>query len=322
MRRRGVSGGRGTTRRMNEGARSFRATADQADRRLDRVLRGLHKDIPLGAIMKAVRAGAVRVNGRRASGDVRLSEGDEILVPWAPEKAKTPKTAQPNSLPELSTLFRNEFLWCVDKPAGLLSQPDRAGGDSVVTRAWEMLSWDRNDFRPAVIGRLDRNVSGVTAIALTHPSLRALSEHMREGTIKKIYRAVVSGNPPDAGEIDMTLVKDAARNTVRRARAGEAGMEALTRFRCLEGNGQYSLLEVELVTGRPHQARAHLAFSGYPIAGDRKYCAGQIAPALPRPLLHAYSLHFPTDPAMPGISGITAVSPMPECFHSILSIVL
>lgn len=297
----------------------FRATADQADRRLDRVLRGLFKDVPLSAVMKAIRNGSVRVNGRRAAGDVRLSEGDEVSTRWGrEEEAKvSQKTAiRPNS--ELSTLFTNEFLWCVDKPAGLLSQPDRADGDSVITRAWGILGWERNDFRPALIGRLDRNVSGVEAIALTYPALRALSDHMRAGEITKKYRAVVRGRPPDAGEIAISLVKDGKVNRVRPARPGENGLDALTRFWRLDGNGRYSLLEIELVTGRPHQARAHLSLSGYPIAGDRKYGLGRGAEDASRPLLHAYSLTFPADEVLRGIEGLEVISPMPEYFLSFL----
>jgi 23S rRNA pseudouridine955/2504/2580 synthase len=286
----------------------FTATSDQADRRLDRVLRGSFRDVPLGAIMKAMRNGDVRLNGRKTSGDARLAEGDVVTTPWALPPRK-PARANPGSPQGLVTLYRDDDIWCADKPSGLLSQPDRPGGDSLITRAWSELEWNRIDFRPALISRLDRNVSGVETIAMNAPSLRALSEAMRSGLIRKIYIAVVSGDAPDDGEIAVPIVKDAARNFVRAARAGEKGAPALTRFRKLSGGPHFSALEVELVTGRPHQARFHLASMGHPIVGDPKY--GHGAGRAGRLMLHAHRLYFPDMPELPGARGLEVVSPVP-----------
>ncbi|MDR1472184.1 MAG: RluA family pseudouridine synthase [Synergistaceae bacterium] len=271
--------------------------------------------------MKALREGAVRLNGAKASPSDRLAEGDAVSAPWALEAARPPTGygASRSGVSErlgLRTLYRGGGLWCVDKPAGLLSQPDSAGGDSLVTRAWAELEWGRIDFRPAVIGRLDRNVSGVSAIALDAPALRALSSLMRDGRIKKIYRALARGETPPEGEITVPLLKDGRRNFVRAASAGEAGMEALTRFRRLGYDGRHSLVELELVTGRPHQARAHMSFLGFPIVGDFKYGDRTNRNAEGVPLcLHAFSLSFPDVPGLPEpIRGLTVVSPLPRSF--------
>jgi len=298
---------------MNPSATGFTATSDQADRRLDRVLRGLFRDVPLGAIMKAIRKGDVRLNCARTSIDTRLSKGDLVSVPWNDQHRNhlTRRTAGPEK--KLATLFRNDDLWCVDKPAGLLSQPDRAGGDSVITRAWELLGWHRQDFRPALIGRLDRNASGVEAIAMNAPALRALSEAMREGKINKIYAAVVLGDAPDAGEIDFPLIKDPRKNIVRAARGGEKGLFAFTRFKKLSGNGKYSLLEVNLITGRSHQARVHLASAGYPIVGDTKYGL-RGARGIHRIMLHAQKISFSPDVRPDGLRGLEVASPLPDNF--------
>jgi len=296
-----------------EAGSSFTATPDQADRRLDRVLRGLFRDVPLGAIMKAIRKGNVRLNGARTSVDARLSKGDLVAVPWTAQHQNhlTKKTGQDK---KLATLFRNDDLWCVDKPAGLLSQPDKAGGDSLITRAWELLGWNRQDFRPALIGRLDRNASGVEAIAMNAPALRAMSEAMREGQINKIYAAVVRGDAPDEGEIDFPLIKDSRKNIVRKARPGEKGLFALTRFKKLSGNGRYSLLEVNLITGRSHQARVHLASAGYPIVGDIKYGL-RGASGVRRIMLHAQKISFSPDARLPDrLRGLEIVSPLPDNF--------
>ena len=297
--------------------RSFKTTPDQADRRLDRVLRGLFRDVPLGAIMKAVRNGGVRLNGARTSVDARLSEGDLVSTPWpmdiSPALHQNRLTKQTSEREiKLVTLFRNDDLWCVDKPAGLLSQPDRAGGDSLITRAWELLGWRRRDFRPALIGRLDRNASGVEAIAMNAPALRALSEAMREGNINKIYVAAVWGDTPEEGEIDIPLIKDSRKNIVRAARAGEKGLYALTRYKKISG-GKYSLLEVNLLTGRSHQARIHLASAGYPIVGDLKY-GSRGTPGMRRIMLHAQKISFSPDVRPDGLRDLEVVSPLPDNF--------
>ena len=303
--------------RTNSGG-VFEATKDQADRRLDRVLRGMFREVPLGAIMKGLRDGSVRVNGDKASPDTRLSEHDAVTYPWgsvrAPEKRSvTEDAAFPCGREKLITLFKNGDLWCVDKPVGLLSQPDRAGGDSVVTRAWAELCWNRQDFRPALIGRLDRNVSGVSAIALNAPALRSLSDAARNSLIGKIYAAVVFGVAPHEGEISLPLVKDSKKNFVRAASSGEKGMDAKTRFRLLESRGKTSVVEVELVTGRPHQARVHLASIGHPILGDVKYGArGTRQAGL---MLHAHRISFPDIPEIPeALRGLVVISPIPKSF--------
>jgi 23S rRNA pseudouridine955/2504/2580 synthase len=294
---------------------SFKASPDQADRRLDRVLRGLFRNVPLGAIMKGIRDGSIRLNGKRTSGDTRLVEGDSVVTPWAfdiPSGGR--RAADPAQSKKIVTLFKNDDLWCVEKPAGLLSQPDKAGGDSLITRAWKNLGWNRRDFRPALIGRLDRNVSGVEAIAMNAPALRGMSEATRAGRIGKIYVAMVHGDAPDEGEIDVPLSKDEGRNIVRAAPAGN-GRDALTRFRKLSGNGKYSTLELTLVTGRPHQARAHMASIGYPIAGDMKYGELRVHKA-GRLMLHAHKISFPKGPELPeSLWGLEVISPIPLEFE-------
>jgi 23S rRNA pseudouridine955/2504/2580 synthase len=265
-----------------------------------------------------MRNGSVRVNGAKADVGLRLSEGDEVAYPWAAEicgGTASRGLERGARHDELVTLFRNDCLWCVEKPVGLLAQPDKAGGDSLITRAWFQLRWERHDFRPALIGRLDRNVSGIEAIALNAPALRMLSESMRSGKIKKIYKAVVCGVAPREGEISVPLLKDKRRNLVRPASPGEGGRNALTRFRRLSSNGKYSLLEVELITGRPHQARAHLASVGHPIAGDLKYGGVDGAQRAGRLFLHAYSLTFQNLPAFFwGMEKLVVESPVPEEF--------
>ncbi|MDR1019604.1 MAG: RluA family pseudouridine synthase [Synergistaceae bacterium] len=324
--RQGTEGAASRTERRPD---CFTVTADQAGRRLDRVLRGLYPGVPLSAIMKAIRHGEVRVDGGRSEGAARLTAGCAVTTPWAAERKRpaqstvsvTSALKKTTAAPKLRTVLKTDALWFVDKPPGLLSQPDRRGGDSVVTRAWDELDWRRDDFRPALVGRLDRNVSGVMMIALDAPTLRLLWSFMSEGLVKKIYRAVVYGRPdPAEGEIDITLRKDKLSNMVT---AGE-GQEALTRYRVLDVGAVFSLVELELVTGRPHQARVHMSAIGHPIAGDSKYgpkrrCFTQTR-VKNRVFLHAYSLGLPDHPSLPSdLRGVTVVSRLPEAFRDFLA---
>jgi 23S rRNA pseudouridine955/2504/2580 synthase len=294
---------------------SFVVTSDQADRRLDRVLRGLFPSVPIGAIMKAIRKGDVRIGDLKAKGDARLVAGSVVTTPWGGEERERPVIPEGAEPPE--TIYRDEYVWCVNKPAGLLSQPDGLSGRSVVTDVWSALSWTREDFRPAVVHRLDRNVSGVILVALTAPVLRTLSECIRLGEAKKIYRAVVMGETPSSGVIDAPLLKNEAANA---ARVDARGRDALTRYRTLATTGVYSLVELELVTGRPHQARAHLASITHPIVGDQKY-GGPAAPvACRRIFLHAHSLTLPKHQALPeALRGAVFIAEPPKEFDKLLA---
>lgn len=281
-------------------------TADNDGRRVDRVLRTLWPGVPLGAIMKAIRTGEVRLDGKRTKGESRLVEGQRLTVPWEDgAKAAAPARGLPRAKP-LETLYKDEFAWIVNKPAGLLTQPDERGGDSLITRALAELRWERSDYRPATVQRLDRNTSGAVIIALTGQAQRILTELVRERKIRKIYRAVVEGAAPEKGKIDLPLLKDARTNTVR---PDDGGQNALTLYRRIAVAGDRSVVEAELVTGRPHQARAHLAAIGHPIAGDSKY-GGKMGK---RPLLHARLVIFPDDAALPAaLRGARIEAPLPD----------
>ena len=282
-------------------------SADHAGRRVDRVLRVIWKDVPLGAIMKALRTGGVRLDGKKTAGDQRVEEGQILHVPWdLPENNVVIKEKSAAFSP-LQTLYRDEGLWCINKESGLLTQPNEAGGDSLITRVWSELGWDRVDFRPACVHRLDRNTSGLVMVALTGGSLRLLTELLREQRIKKIYWAIVEGVIPERGSVALALRKDVEKNQVFPDQAGEA---ALTHFKRLSAASDCSLVELELVTGRPHQARAHMAAIGFPILGDVKYGKNTPLRRIGRPFLHAYSVLFPEAKELGALSGRQITAPL------------
>ena len=190
-------------------------------------------------------------------------------------------------------VHEEQGLVVVDKPAGVLSQPDSSGAPDLVSLARAHYG------RPGigVMHRLDRNVSGLVLLALDADTARPLSAAFARGEVERRYVAVVRGRPTaDALVLDTPLMKDARTNEVRVAspgdpRATEARTEVRVRQRFRAPMGSLAILEVRPVTGRSHQIRVHLAAAGLPIVGDPKY--GVRARGVTRPLLHAEAMRIP-----------------------------
>jgi len=269
----------------------FIVSANHDGRRLDKVIRSLWPALPLSALMKNIRKGRVRVDSKKASFDTRLSRGQEVYVPW-----DKPDSREEGGVDKkLETVWRNSDLWVVNKPSGLLSQPSKKGEDSLLSRSWADKDLLSEDFRPALVNRLDRNTTGLVLIALGGNVLRKLQEAMKQNRIRKDYLAVVCGEIPKEGRIDKPLFKDPSKNTVV---VDSNGKPSISIFKRLCTDGQFSLVEIRLVTGRSHQARVHLADMGFPIIGDQKYGNRNENRhwwqyGIKRPLLHASCLSFP-----------------------------
>ena len=295
-------------------------TENHNGRRLDRTIRSIWPALPLSLIMRALRKGEVRLDSARArEAGTKVSAGQELYVPWeSPDPEIETVVRRYKNIP---LLWRGDNVVVVDKPADLLVQPDVKGGDSVVTRIWGMFDRVEAGFSPAAVHRLDRNTTGALAVALSGEALRELERLFRERLVQKRYLAVVVGELPDKGVIDAPLLKDEARNTVSVNK--KIGKTALTSFKRLRSNGKLSLASIELLTGRTHQARVHMAHIGHPILGDRKY--GDIETNrrrrdVGRPLLHAHELKFPDGltGSLLEISGKTFRAELPEDMTALL----
>ena len=257
--------------------------------------------------MKSIRKGQVRLNGVKVK-DVgtRLSEGDELTVPWAVGEVKPPKRT---SWGKIKVIYHGSNVLILNKPAGILVQPDEPEGDSVISRVWGVLGTRT----PAAVHRLDRNTTGVLAVALHGDSLRALEELFKLRRVRKIYLAVVAGKMPDEITVDAPLLKDSEKNIVK---VSDEGLKAVSKIKCLNYDGENSLVKIELLTGRTHQARVHTAHIGYPILGDRKYGNFNVNKKIKagRPLLHAYELSFPDgiDESLAEIQGKSFFAEVPD----------
>lgn len=198
-------------------------------------------------------------------------------------------------------LFEDNHCLVIDKPAGLPSQPDESGDDAATDLMRADLKRRYNKPGDAFIGlvhRLDRPTSGVLALAKTSKAGDRLAAQFREGTVRKIYRAVVEGRPDrEVGEWNDFLLKDERRNvtSVVPTHIHPDAREARVEYRVLESVRGLTTIELRPRTGRSHQLRVQLASRGLPIVGDRKYGASTSLIALdnlPRIALHAANLTF------------------------------
>jgi 23S rRNA pseudouridine1911/1915/1917 synthase len=256
--------------------------AEAAGERLDRFLAAR-----LGsraAAERAVEAGAL-VDGVVRVKSFRLRGGEEVEVAELAEPARLPVPAEPR------IVWEDEHLLVVDKPAGLVVHPGagRTSGTLVDALAGKVAGGDPE--RPGVVHRLDRDTSGLIALARSEEAHAALSKLVRERAFERTYLALVRGRPRSrSGRIEAPIGRDRGDPT-RISLDTDSPREAATNFEVEQLLPDHALLRVTLETGRMHQIRVHLAAVDLPVVGDPTYGARE-AP-LDRQFLHATALAFP-----------------------------
>ncbi|WP_126445528.1 RluA family pseudouridine synthase [Sulfuricystis multivorans] len=271
---------------------------DAAGQRIDNFLLKTFKGVPKSHIYRILRSGEVRVNKGRVGAERRLVPGDVIRVP--PLRVPEPRSDRPTPGREFVVVYEDDALLVIDKPAGVAVH----GGSGVDFGVIEQLRRARPQARFLELAhRLDRETSGLLVIGKKRKALMRLHDLFREGGIEKRYLALVKGHWRDKlRNVRLPLHKYLTGEGERRVRVDEAGKPAHSIVRLLQQwqtpLGEFSLLEVELKSGRTHQIRVHLAHLGFPIAGDEKY--GDFAlnktlqkHGLKRMFLHAASLRLP-----------------------------
>lgn len=279
--------------------------ANEAGQRLDKFLRKWLKDVPLSAIYRSIRKGDVKINDKKAKEKYSLIEGDLLEIKDITSKEKKEKFNRIDN-DFLKITYEDENMILVEKWPGVLVHSDKKNGEPTLTDYTLSYLYDKGDyspekeitFTPAPCNRLDRNTSGIVIFGKNFEALKLLNEMIRDRKIKKYYQAVVKGKIKD-GIYEAYISKDKKENKAEIFNEQKIGTKRIsTNIKTLQTCGTYSLVELELITGRSHQLRAHLSYLGNPILGDPKYGVGKINSlfhnkyGLSYQFLYAYKLIF------------------------------
>lgn len=254
---------------------------NEAGQRLDKFLRKLLKDVPLSAIFKALRKKDIRVNGKKQSEKYFLEEGDIVEIKYIQSKREDKREKFIKVDPKgIKIVFEDDNMLIIEKWPGVLVHSDSNESEEPTLTDY-VLSYlnDKGDyvpeneltFTPAACNRLDRNTSGIIIFGKSFEGLKCINEAIREDEVRKYYYTLTKGKIKD-GLYEAYILKNPETNVSKIydtevPNSKKIAMEIAT----VETNGAYSLIDVNLITGRSHQIRAHLAHLGNPIIGDNKY---------------------------------------------------
>lgn len=265
--------------------------------RLDRWFKRHYKTVPFTLIARLIRKSQIRINGKRADITSKIQVGDIICFPGFEIKKEVKRKTNHDSylVKEIlkSIIYKDDEILILNKPAGLAVQ----GGSKInysVDDLTEFLKFDYDE-KPKLVHRLDKETSGLLILARKTNVAAKFGSMFQGKSIKKIYYALVKGVPkPLMGKVNIPLEKLKGKK-FESVSAGSFGKKALTFYRVVDHVAEYALVELEIVTGRTHQIRAHLSMIGHPVIGDEKY--GNRQRAVPKQMnnnlyLHAYKIEF------------------------------
>lgn len=252
-------------------------SSSDAGRRLDKFSMHILSGAGASFTYKMLRKKNITLNDKKASGTEVLCEGDVVKFYLSDDTfekfSKKPDSHEASVTADPEVIYEDDDFLIVDKPAGMLSQKSSAQDISLNEIC---LSYVRGNgchsgsFTPSICNRLDRNTSGLVTFAKTYRASVILSKAFKERLIHKYYNCVVSGVIDRDLDLKGTLVKDERTNKVR-VYDDDEGSYINTIVHPIKDNGNITLLEIELITGKTHQIRAHLSHAGHPIVGDIKY---------------------------------------------------
>ena len=311
--------------------RSLIITKNEAGQRLDKMLAKYLNLAGKSFLYKMIRKKNITLNGKRCDGSEKLLEGDEVKLFLSDETIEkfSDVTVQKVKKISLDVLYEDDDIILINKPSGMLSQKAAREDESLVEYLVDYLldtgSLTREQlksFRPSICNRLDRNTSGIVVAGKSLAGLQAMSEALKDRSLHKYYMCIVKGELTEEALIEGYLKKRGTSNQVFiTGNGGGESQPIKTRYQPVSTNGRYTLLKVELITGRSHQIRAHLASIGHPIVGDYKYGDksvnqyGKDNYKITSQLLHSFKLVMPRmSPPFEYLEGKVVTAPLPADF--------
>ena len=313
----------------------FTITENEAGQRLDRFLRKYMKKAPLSMIYKTIRKD-VKVNGKRAREDTILQEGDRLALYIPEEKLKDLTKTEPRRRVrrQFRIAYEDDNLLIVEKPEGLLTHGDsREKKNTLANQVCGYLQ-EKGEFDPAKeksfvpspVNRLDRNTTGLVIFGKNAETLRSFTRYIRERQyVSKYYVTLVKGSLKERLVLKDRIARDHGTNISQVTADAKTGKSAETFVTPIASKNGFSVVEVELVTGRTHQIRVHLSHEGYPLVGDVKYGdrrtngMAKNKLGITTQLLHAYQLQFSgMEGSFAYLNGKTVKAGLPADFRSAL----
>ena len=288
---------------------------NDAGQRLDKFITKT-LDLPMSLLYKSIRLKKIKVNRKRAENNTILCEGDTIQCFLSEEffEKKVSESSYESISVKLDIIYEDDNIMLLNKRPGVSVHEDENGSTNTLITHVQAYLYQNGEYRPdeeqsfapALCNRIDRNTGGIVIAAKNAEALRVMNEKIKQREIDKFYLAAVHGIPkPESATIKGWLLKDDKQNIVRvyEKNPPRAAKEIITKYKVVAKRQDSSLIEVELLTGRTHQIRAHMAHIGHPLVGDGKYGINKNdrAKGYKYQALYSYRLRFSFDTENPTV---------------------
>ena len=292
-------------------------TEEFAGVRLDKAISIKDNSISRASVQRMIDEELVLVNGKKTKASYKISVGDTVTI--IKEELKEVEI-KAEDIP-LDVIYEDNDILVVNKQKGLVVHPGNGNPDgtlvnAIMAKCKDSLSGIGGEIRPGIVHRIDKDTSGLLIIAKHDKAHINVSEQIKNHEVKKTYIALVRGR---VKENEATIDMPIARSTKDRTKmaVSKNGKNAVTHIKVLERFNDYTLLEVNIETGRTHQIRVHMSQIGYPIVGDYVYSNGKNPFGVEGQMLHSQKLEF-----VHPISGkkMNLEAPLPEYFEKVLKV--